>query len=123
MSYCTTTEVGYLTGTTLSDTIVGGIITESDRQVDAKLALYGLSGGGDTCKSASLNLSVAGVLRRHQMDGTQPNSLGLGGISMSVDIESAIRTHTQRADVLIDEYARNTLKARAWMTMVRKVNR
>lgn len=123
MAYCTNAELTALTGTELSTTIQDAIIAEADRQIDARLALYGVSGSGNVCKSASLQLSTAGVLRRHQMDGTQPNSLNLGGVSLSVDVESAIRSCEEKAFSLIDDFAKNSLKARAWMNMVRKVNR
>lgn len=123
MAYCTNVELTALTGTELSTTIQDAIIAEADRQIDARLALYGVSGSGNVCKSASLQLSTAGVLRRHQMDGTQPNSLNLGGVSLSVDVESAIRSCEEKAFTLIDDFIKNSLKARAWMNMVRKVNR
>ncbi len=123
MAYCTNAELTNLTGTELSTTIQDAIIAEADRQIDARLALYGVSGSGNVCKSASLQLSMAGVLRRHQMDGTQPDSLNLGGISLSLNVDAAIRSCEEKAYSLIDDYAKNAMKNRAWMNMVRKVNR
>jgi hypothetical protein len=62
MSYCTTTELINITGSDLGTTKLQAIIDDADREIDAYLAPYGLSGtASGACKSASLKLSQAGI--------------------------------------------------------------
>lgn len=63
MTYCTVTDVKNVTGSDLSDTIVTAIIESADREIDAYLAPYGLSGSSSVgaCKEASIKLSQAGI--------------------------------------------------------------
>ena len=64
MAYCVYTEVQNLCGTDLSSTILGAIIDEADREIDAYIAPYNLTGSASgAVKSASLKLSQAGVIQ------------------------------------------------------------
>lgn len=101
MSYCSTAELVNLTGSTASATILQEVIDEADRQIDARLALAGLTGSGGAIKSASMHLSIAGLLTRMRMDGEKPGSLSIPGLSMSDNIDAAIAEHRSSADQML----------------------
>lgn len=121
MTYCTVDEVKNLTGTDLSDAIVESVIEQSDREIDAILRANGISGGNaNDLKAASTKLSIAGVMTRHRMDGTQPSSLSIGDISTSDDINAAIAELKEQAYQMI----RSIIRAnRSNRTVMRVVNR
>ena len=125
MAYCTNAELTALTGTSLSTDIQGAIIAQADREINARLALAGLSASAsdDTLKAASLNLSIAGVMTRLRADGSKPSSLKVGDISMGDNIDAAITELKTRADESITAYIRSngTYSRDRWY--IRKVNR
>lgn len=105
MAYCTYTELTALTGTTLSQTIQEAIIAQADREIDGILAKEDVSGvASGLIKSASLELSIAGVITRHRMDGTMPSSLTEGGFTMSDSLDAAISQHRTLAYKMIQDY-------------------
>jgi hypothetical protein len=63
MANCTYTELQNITGSDLSTTILGAIIDQADREIEAYLDKYGLDGSSSVgaVKAASLKLSQAGV--------------------------------------------------------------
>lgn len=111
MTYATNLELRKLTGTALADSILTEILNQADRHINAKLYAMGLSPsyGSDSLKGAALDLGQAGVLMRHRMDGTAPDSLTVGDLTMSTNIDEAIRYLTDRADKTVDAYADYTL--------------
>lgn len=124
MSYCTNAELTLLTGTGLSTTIQDAIIAEADREINARLALAEISapGSDDKLKSASLNLSIVGVLTRMRLDGSKPASIRIGDISASDDIDTAISELQKKAWAAVDSYilTHGTYDRSKWY--VRKVN-
>jgi hypothetical protein len=62
MAYCSTSELTNITGSDLGSTILGAIIDQGDREIDAFLAKYGITGSATgAVKAASLKLAQAGV--------------------------------------------------------------
>lgn len=104
MGYSTYTELAALTGSELSQSILTAIIAQSDREIDTILANYDLSGSGDTIKSASLELSIAGVLTRQRMDGTQPDSISVGQLTMGLNTHQAIQQHRKQGLDLVQKF-------------------
>lgn len=106
MSYATRTELAALTGTSLDDAILSEILDQADREVNARLALAGISApaSDDTLKAASLNLSIAGVLTRTGLDGSHPSGITIGDISVSDNPDTAKVDLRTKANELIDSY-------------------
>jgi len=124
MAYCTSTELTALTGTSLSSSVQDSIIAQADREIKAKLSLAGVSAptSDDTLKSASLNLSIAGVLIRQMNDGTKPAQFKVGDISVSDNIQKAIEQHTNKAWDLVDMYIETHGSYEQYRWYIRKVN-
>lgn len=105
MTYCTTDELVLRTGSTLPNNVLRAVIADADREIDAYLLQYSLSGAGSgACMSASLELSKAGLLDRGRLDGTQPDSSTEGDVSATYQIEAAIKRHRATAFGLLDQY-------------------
>lgn len=124
MAYSTNAELTALTGTALSTTIQDAIIAQADREIDAMLYEAGLTPpASDTMlKGASLDMSIAGVMTRHRMDGTQPSSLTVGGVSSSDNIDAAIRELRAKAVGSVNAYISKTKAAARLSSRIYKVN-
>jgi len=104
MSYCSTVDLVNATGAAYDTTTLQALIDRADRQIDARLRAARVAGSGDAIREASLSLSIAMLLTRMRMDGTKPASLSLGGLSMSDNIDQAIKELQDRAWELVDEH-------------------
>lgn len=124
MAYTTNAKLTLLTGTALSTTIQDAILAQADREIDAKLYEAGLTppGSDATLEAASLDLGIAGVFTRHRMDGTQPDSLRVGEVSSSDDIDAAITELKDRAMRLVDAYIAKAQAATRLSSRIYKVN-
>ena len=122
MAYSTYTELQQLTGSEQSQSVLEAIIAQSDREIDMILAKYDLSGSGDTIKSASLELSIAGVLTRQRMDGTQPDSLNVGQLAMGLNTHQAIDYHRKNGLKYVDDFIAENIadKSKAWVHITNK---
>jgi len=120
MTYCTSTELGYITGSDLSSTILWQIITLADLEIDAVLRANGIqSANTNDLKAASLKLSTAGVVTRHRMDGTMPKRTKIGDLELESEPSQAIER--LRADAY--EILRGIVAAsRSYRNIIRKVN-
>jgi hypothetical protein len=105
-TYCAYTDLQYLTGSTLSQTILEAIITQAESKLDGMFKQANVTGvaGNATCQAAALELSIAGLLTRGRMDGTKPASIHMGDLSMSDDIDAAIAYHMGEAKRLVELY-------------------
>lgn len=82
MAFCTYTELQNLSGSDLSSTILEAIIADGDREIDAYLAPYNLTGSAaGAVKTASLKLGQAGVM----VYGAILTGTGLFGIRLMVE--------------------------------------
>ncbi len=99
MSLCTTDELIALTGTTYPTATLTAIIAQADRTVKSWLSFAGLSlpDSDDDLKTASLNLSICGLLTRMRLDGTKPSQIRIGDLSISEYTEDAITALTDNA--------------------------
>jgi len=106
VTYCTTAELVALTGSTLDPTtVLAPIIEQAEREIDTKLARFSLSGSPTSgIKAACLKLSIAGLLTRYRLDGTQPSSIKMGDYASSDNIDQAIAQLTAEAWELVDDY-------------------
>lgn len=107
MTYCTTTELVALSGSTLdATTILTPIIEAADREIDAYLAPHNISGAASgACKQASLKLSMAGLLERGLHTLTYQASVG-NDYASNMDVIRAIESNRKRAFVLLDQYVK-----------------
>ena len=105
-SYCTYAEVLAMTGTAYPQVTVEAIIVFADRDLNAMLKAKGYAAdyADDDLKEAGLNLAMSRVLTRMRMDGTKPASLSMGGLSMSDNIDTAIKELEARAWQLVEEH-------------------
>jgi hypothetical protein len=104
MTYCTTDELVALTGSTLNaTTVLTPIITAADREIDAYLAPYGLSGSATgAMKQASLKLSMAGLLDRGLHTGNY--QAASGDFDSKADVIRAVESNRKAAFQLLDFY-------------------
>lgn len=111
MSYCSVAEVQALTGTNLSSSILTTYIALADAEIDAMLAEQYASGsaGSNVLKNASLSLVKVCILERYRIDGTKPNSLTIGDMSMGDNVDAAINGLRASAERMIDLYVKQTL--------------
>jgi len=125
MPYCIYPELVNLTGSELTVKELDEIIVQADSEIDACLYEAGLTppGSDSILKAASLKLSIAGVVTRHRMDGTQPSSLSIGGLSLSDNLDGAITELRNGAKSLIDAYIRKATAALRQSSRIYKVNR
>ena len=109
MAYCTYTEIQALTGSTLTSTDLEAIIAEADREIDAILAFHSLSGGTDGgIKSASIKLSLCGVITRGRMDGTRPRTIQIGDMMLSDDPDTAIKELRASALATVSKFVKKS---------------
>lgn len=111
VKYCTTDDLANLSGSELSVAVLTAIIEQAEREIDARLAEHGLSGSGDIIKSASLELSLAGLFTRMRLDGSKPGTLTIGPSTKTDAIDTAIASHKQRAWELVDLFIKVTTEA------------
>ena len=125
MPYCIYPELVNLTGSELTVNELNEIIVQADSEIDGLLYAAGLTppGSDSILKAASLKLSIAGVVTRHRMDGTQPSSLSIGGLSLSDNLDGAITELRNGAKSLIDAYIRKATAALRQSSRIYKVNR
>jgi hypothetical protein len=94
-SVLSTTEFANSTGTSVSATVQQALIDSAERQLNAYLAKFSVTGSGDIFKEASLELSIANLLTYHKMSGGIPNS---------DSIDSTVEQHQKRAYELLQQY-------------------
>jgi len=103
LTFCTTAELVGLSGSTLDTGILTSVIEAADREINAYLAPWGLSGNSTgACKQASLKLSLAGLLERGLHTGEYQSTSG--DFSSSVDVIRAIESNHKAAYQLLDQY-------------------
>jgi len=121
MSYCTTAELVLLTGSAKSDAILQAIIDDGDREIDAWLALYGLTGtASGACKSASLKMAQAGLLYYDLHAGDL--QLDVGEYTSTLDVTRATEALRAAAFTLLEQYRNSqTSLSSPRMVHVRKV--
>lgn len=124
MALCTTAELINLTGTTYSTTILDEIIAQADRTISSWLSFAGISlpGSDDGLKSASVNLSICGIITRMRLDGTNPASLRIGDISTSDDLDTAITALIDKARESAQAYIKSHGSGDRARYYLRKVN-
>lgn len=123
MTYCTTEELRALSGTSEDPAVVlVPIIEAADREIDAYLTPYGLTGtASGACKQASLKLSLAALLERGVHKGYYQASEG--GYTSSVDVVRAIESNRKSAYAFLQQYidsqSTSTTSSRALVRTVR----
>jgi hypothetical protein len=103
MSYCSTTDLTNISGSALSSTILQALIDDGDREIDAYLGQFGLSGTATgACKSASLKFAQAGLLLYGLQTGTMQATSG--DFSSSVDVTRAVESLRKAGYQLVEQY-------------------
>jgi hypothetical protein len=99
------------------------MVESGTKWVKAKLQQYGLAGcHTDEPSLAALYMSIVQLLLRYRMDGTKPQSLSMGGLSMSDDIDGAIESLVKNADRLCNEYVKRNATISRFRKYMIKVN-
>ncbi len=120
MSYCTTTDLINLTGSTRTTTQLQAIIDQADREINTRLKARGQTGTAcDDLKTISLNLSKAGLLELGLQDGTFQTTSG--DFTSSVDVTRAVESLRKAAFALLDEYIEGNTIAAGAKTRVSRV--
>ncbi len=120
MSYCTTTDLVNLTGSTRTTIQLQAIIDQADREINTLLKARGQTGMAcEDLKMISLNLSKAGLLDMGLQDGTFQSSSG--DFSSSVDVTRAVESLRNAAFALLNEYIEGNTIAAGAKTRVSRV--
>ncbi|HPD11253.1 MAG TPA: hypothetical protein PLN56_09710 [Methanoregulaceae archaeon] len=123
MGYCTTDELVALSGTTLdATTILTPIIAAADREIDAFLTTYGLTGSSTqgAIKQASLKLSMAGLLERGLHTGIY--EAVSGDFENKTDIIKAIESNRAAAYKLLEMHVNAQTSITPTTATVRRVD-
>ena len=106
MAYCSNAELVLETGSSLSTSILDSIIAAADRKIKTRILVAGLTPptSNDTLKTASIELSKAGLVRWNQLNGSQTKSVKVGDITIQDDPEAAIAALTGAAYQDVDGY-------------------
>jgi hypothetical protein len=104
-TYCSTATLIAHTGTRQDETtVLTPILEAADRDVDAYLAPYGVSGSGsdDNCKQAALKFAMAYLIERGVHKGEYQASSG--GFASSLDYVRVVRNNRDEARRCLDTY-------------------
>ena len=106
MPYCSSNELILETGSSLSISILEGIIAAADRKIKTRILLASLTPpvSDDSLKTASIELSKAGIITYNRMIGTQAKSTKVGDITIQDDLDTVIKTLTESAWESVDAY-------------------
>ena len=103
MSYCTTAELVKHTGSALATATLQELIDDGDREIDAYLGQFNLSGSASgACQSASLKLAKANLLMYNLQAGTMEASQG--EMASNVNVTQAIESLRKQAFELLEQY-------------------
>jgi len=111
-----------LTGSELSSAILQAIIDDGDREIDAYLGQFNLSGSATgAVQSASLKLGKAGLLDRALQTGDLEASEG--EFTSSVDVTRAVKALRDAAFALLEQYRDSQTSISApHLTFVRRID-
>lgn len=106
MAYCSNAELVLETGSSLSTSILDSIIAAADRKIKTRILVAGLTPptSNDTLKTASIELSKAGIIAYNRMTGTQAKSMKVGEITVQDDLDTMIAALTGAAYQDVDGY-------------------
>ncbi len=110
-AYCTYPDVQLEAGTangTLTTANITSLITRSDYEIVASLLLMGITApatGTEDLKTASIQLTIAKILRRQSSELSRPNSLNLGDVSFSTNPLAEAAACEAKAQAAIKAYA------------------
>ena len=110
--YSAYTDIEALTGSTLGQTILDAIIEQGERDIDSWLAKADLTGsaGDGYLKGASINMAIYYLLVRYDLDGTKPNQLSTGELSMQSNVDGRMDKMLSQAKALVDIYIKENGK-------------
>lgn len=106
MAYCTSAELILESGSTLATNILDSIIATSDRKIKTRILREGLTppASDDSLKTASIELSKAGIVTYNRMTGAQTKSVKVGDITIQDDPDAAIAALVGAAYQDVDGY-------------------
>lgn len=111
MAYCTNAELSGITDTTLSTTILDGIIAQADRRIKARIQKDGITppASDDMLKAASLDLSQAGIITHNRLkedltDRNMAKTVKFGETTLQDDPDKAIEALKDLAWESVDAY-------------------
>jgi len=86
MVYCSSAELILESGSTLATNILDSIISVSDRKIKTRLLRKGLTppASDDSLKTASIELSKAGIVTYNRITGAQTKSVEVGDITINL---------------------------------------
>lgn len=103
VSYCSTTELINVTGSTRSATVLQACIDEGDRKINLYLKSNGITGAaGDDLKSISLTMAKAELLDLGLQAGDLQASNG--DFSSTVNVTEAVKALRASAYEALDQY-------------------
>lgn len=105
MRYVTVEEFASFSGSTSPRITLATVIESASAEITERLKYAGLSGGGGpTIKNVCMKLATADLITRYRMDGSKPESLTIGVISMKDGIDAASMTLRTDAYALLEKY-------------------
>jgi hypothetical protein len=123
MRYATVEDLQAITGSTNERLVLGRVIENTTQEVFQYLNKAGVSGSGNVIKAATLKLATADLMTRWRMDGSKPQSLTIGVISMKDDNDGAIANLRQEAWELLHRYVMSTSQFSRYRWRIRRGNK
>ncbi|MHC1625406.1 MAG: hypothetical protein ACXQS2_05340 [Methermicoccaceae archaeon] len=112
MGYCSYADVVALTGTTVAEGDVSSLIDVADAQIEGILAGQGLTAPSFPTPAevflASLYLSSALVLERSHAEGSLPETLRAGDMSVRLEVREQAREWRAKALEMLGVYIGRT---------------
>jgi hypothetical protein len=123
MRYVTVEEFATFVGSTSPRLTLAVVVENASAEITERLKYAGISGGGgSTIKNVCMKLATADLITRYRMDGTKPESLTIGVISMKDGIDSAASTLRSDAYDLLTKYIEDNGQSK-YRYYVRRTNK
>jgi hypothetical protein len=123
MRYASVEDLQAITGSTNERLVLGRVIENTTQEVFQYLNKAGVSGSGSVIKAATLKLATADLMTRWRMDGSKPQSLTIGVISMKDDNDGAISNLRNEAWELLHRYVMSTSQFARYRWRIRRGNK
>lgn len=107
--YCSVDELRNYTGSSVQRLVLASCIENATHEINERLLAMGISGAGGSgvVKVVCMKLASAMLLDRYRMDGTKPEMIQIGEISMKDGVDNAIGLLRNEVNDLLTKYARN----------------
>jgi len=107
--YCSVEDLKDFSGSGVQRIILGKCIELATQEINERLLFSGVSGAGGSgvIREICLKLAAGILLDRYRMDGTKPEMIQIGEISMRDGVDNALHLLRNEGHELLNKYIRN----------------